>query len=198
MMLKRCKGFKYFYLLLWNSIKFTHDKIQITFLRLQHLKVLRGVWNALMNSSFFKFSIWRLFPGLSLRVNAMRNNISRDLFLIYFFNNRLILGFFHSIKRILMRKRGEGMFLDQNLKIFIMSSLLLFSFLLRSQDFNFSFHGSKEVLVCWTSEYAWFDLWLWSYWSYGLELFLLLILNSFLSSTWNFSIFNRFIQRLRR
>lgn len=133
MMLKRCKGFKNFYLLLWDSIKFAHNKIQIGFLylRLQHLEILRSVWNTLMNSSIFKISFWWFFPSLSLRIHAVRNNIPCNLILIYFFNDWLIFWFFHSFKRIRVGNRSEWMFFDQNLKIFIMSSFLLFSFLFR-------------------------------------------------------------------
>lgn len=146
-----------------------------------------------MNSSFFKISFRRLFPSFPLRVNTMRNNISSDLILIHFFNNRLILWFLSSFKRILMRKWSEGMFFDQNLKIFILSSFLLFSFLFRGKDFNFSFHWSKEILVCWSCEYTWFDLRLRSYRSNRLKLVFLLALNSFLSCAWNLSIFTWFI-----
>ena len=157
-----------------------------------HWKVLiMSIRKRLVNSSFrFNICSRRLFPSLSIEVDAAWSDwLIHDLILNDFSCN-LIFRFFISIKwvilnRLIVDKLISLLFYDLNIFLLFIS----FFFLIRSQNFNFTFHLSEKVFIGWTCKNAWLNFSKWRSRPIWLERIFLSVFNSFLSCCWYFPFF---------
>lgn len=176
-MLERSKSFKNLNLLLWNSIKFSDDKLQIwtwfnwivDHQRLRCIVLVITYW--LTNSSLYFLSLWRVMPILSLKIWRWIDRFYLNFHILILADN--IVSFFRFLKMfmfllklmmvILLVKRTCMSSLKYLYFIirFIFLVLIIFFFFIICEYLYFSFYFCEEILVSWSFKYALFLLCAW-------------------------------------